>query len=178
MYRSAALGFVLFILSSLTSLAGNDCPPFAVKPPVSSVPIFGSELTTFDSNSFRGLSLGLSRAEALNAVLRLGFAIAPTWSASEVHIDFCRGDHVVGSLRFDENNHLVSLDLRSAFFEINQVVLREFADQVFTHYRVHPLVVDDDVCYGDLTCFRGTASNGENFVIVRIGGETRLLVSR
>ena len=178
MYRRAAVGLVLFVLSSVTSLAGNNCPPFAAKPPVSSMPVFGPELTTFDSNSFRGLSLGLSRAEALNAVLRLGFAIVPTWSASQPHIDFCRGDRVVGNLRFDENNQLVALDLRSAFFEVNQVVLREFSDQVFAHYRVRQLVVDDDVCYSDLTCFRGKTTKGENIVIIRIGGEARLLVSR
>ena len=176
MYRGAAVTLVLFSLSSANSMAGCDCPsPHFVVPPVSSVPIFNPELTTVDSSSFRGLSLGFGRAEALNAVLRLGFVIVP---ASESHINFCRGDYVVGSMRFDENNQLATLELRPAFFEVNEVVLREFADRIFEHYRVRPMVVDDDVCNSDVACFRGTAMKGENVLIVRIGGAVRLQVSR
>jgi hypothetical protein len=78
----------------------------------------------------------------------------------------------------NEDNQLIGLELRPAFFEINEVVLREFADRVFEHYRVRSVVVDDDVCYGDVTCFRGTSTKGENFMIARIGGEVRLLVNR
>ena len=179
MYQVAAVALVLFLMSGASSMAGYDCPPpLVVEPPVSLEPIFDPELATIDSSSFRGLSLGLSRAKALNAILRLGFAIAPTWSASEAHITFCRGDRAVGSLRFNDSNQLVTLELRPAFFEVNKMVLREFADQVFEHYRVRPLVVDDDVCYSDVACFRGTTTKGETFVIVRIGGEVRLLVNR
>ena len=84
----------------------------------------------------------------------------------------------MGSMRFDENNQLATLELRPAFFEVNEVVLREFAVRIFEHYRVRPMIVDDDVCNSDLTCFRGTAMKGENFLIVRIGGAVRLQVSR
>jgi hypothetical protein len=175
----AALGLVLFLLSNASSMAGGcDRSPRVVEPPVSSVPIFDSELTTLDGSSFRGLGLGLSREEALTAVLRLGFPIAPTWSVSESHVTFCRGDRAVGDLRFNESGQLIMLELRPAFFEVNKVELWEFADQVFEHYRVRPLVVDDDMCHGDVTCLRGTTTKGENFLIARIGGEVKLLVNR
>jgi hypothetical protein len=184
MYRGAAVALVLFFLLSVSSKA-IECPPqHVVEPPVSSVPVFTPETPTLDSSTFRGLRLGFSREEALSAVLRLGFLIAPTgfpipptWAVSGRHIALCRGDYVVGSLRFDENDQLVTLELRPAFFDVNQVALREFADQIFEHYRVRP-VVNDDVCSSDMTCFRGTTIKGENFLIVRIGGEVRLHVSR
>ena len=178
-YRGAALALVLICLPSVSSMAGCECSPtHVVEPPLSSVPIFDPEVVTFDGSSFRGLSLGLSRTKALNTILRLGFHITPTRSVSESHVTFCRGDRAVGDLRFNENGQLVMLELRPAFFEVNKVELWEFADQVFEHYRVRPLVVDDDVCHSDVTCLRGTTTKGENFLIARIGGEVKLLVNR
>jgi hypothetical protein len=178
MVRRATIALLVLILSSGRSIAGYDCPPYVAGPPVSSVPVYEPELATSEGTSLRGLSLGLNRAEALNAVLRLGYAIAPTWSASESHITFCRGDRPIGSLRFNDDNQLITFEVRPAFFELNKVVLREFADSVFEHYRVRPVIEDDAVCYSDITCFKGTTRKGENFVIARIGGEVRLLVSR
>jgi hypothetical protein len=67
---------------------------------------------------------------------------------------------------------------RPTYFGISKVVLREFADAVFEHYKAWPTRVDDDVCFADVTCFRGMAPNGEKFLLLRIGTGVMLHVYR
>jgi hypothetical protein len=49
---------------------------------------------------------------------------------------------------------------------------------VFQHYSVHPDETADDACFQDVTCFRGRTDLGEQFLILKIGGEVQLYVRR
>jgi hypothetical protein len=102
--------------------------------------------------------------------MQLGFPIA---FRSDRQTDFC-----AGAMRFDEKDRVTKLELRPTYFGISKVVLREFADAVFEHYKVRPTKVDDDVCFADVTCFRGTTLNGEKFLLLRIGTDVVLHVYR
>jgi hypothetical protein len=53
------------------------------------------------------------------------------------------------------------------------VHVREFADGVFQHYKVRPADDVDDVCFHDVTCFRGTTLT-EKILILRIANDVQL----
>jgi hypothetical protein len=74
--------------------------------------------------------------------------------------------------RFD-SGHIAKLELTPGYFSVGKLVLREFADSVFDHYKIRPVAVINDVCYHDITCFRGTTLS-EQFLILRIGGDVQL----
>jgi hypothetical protein len=172
-----AIAVAVLALSPVGAIAGIHCPPLhVVNPAAGSVLIFTPEATSAEGTSIRGLSLGLSREAALNAVSQLEYSIA--FPSSDRNIDFCVGKDVVGSMRFTEENQLIKLELRPAYFGGGKVVLREFADRVFDYYGVRPTAANDDVCFSDVTCFRGTTSKGEKFLILRIGMDIMLHVSR
>lgn len=61
---------------------------------------------------------------------------------------------------------------------LHPIGVRAFADAVFKHYCVHRDETADDACFQDVTCFRGQTDAGENFLILRIGGEAELHVRR
>jgi hypothetical protein len=144
MFSRMAGALTLLPLLAVSAMAGGaDClsPHVALSPGdiENSLPRFEPEATDFEHTSFRGLSLGQNRQEALDAVLKLKFPITSKGSGSGRDVEFCAGDSVVGTLRFDEHDELIKLELRPAFFGVNKVVLREFADGVFEHYQVRPL---------------------------------------
>lgn len=171
MYSRVVVGFLALGLTAANAAAGRVCPhlPNIELSHISAevtTPQFEPEIANADGySSFRGLRLGLSRGEAQLALLRLKFTNA--YPPSDRAIDFCAGQTVVGTIRFDENSRVMKLELRPAYFAVNKLVLREFADELFQHYEVRPLRVDDDNCFADITCFRGTTTT-EEFLILRI----------
>lgn len=129
-----------------------------------------------DYTFFRGLRLGMSEPEARAAVQGLGFALVPLPSShNAMHI--CMGLTDVGTIRFDQQGGIVKIELGPKFFAISKVVLREFADSIFEHYKVRRTSVADDVCLHDVTCFRGTTSS-EQVLILRIAGDVQLHIAR
>jgi hypothetical protein len=130
---------------------------------------------TFES-SLRGLSLTMHESEAQAALHRLGFDLVSL--PTDVNaMDICRKQTKIGTVRFDQNREIQKLELSPLFFAVGKVVLREFADSVFKHYKVRSLSADDDVCYHDVTCFRGTTTS-EQFLIVRIANDVQLHISK
>jgi hypothetical protein len=128
-----------------------------------------------ENSSFRGLSLNMKADEAREMVQRLGFHLVGMPRSTAM--DICNGKEGVGTIRFDPRGNIRKLELSPEYFLVDKIVLREFADGVFEHYRVRPAKVPDDVCYHDVTCFRGT-TRAERFLIVRIAGDTQLHVSQ
>ena len=165
----------LLLLSAVGSKASRCPPTDIVAQPQSSVLNFEPETTVPGSTSLRGLSLGSTRTKALNALLQLGFPLASA-RAADRQVNFCRGGVIVGTLRFDVADKLIKMELRPPFFGVANVVLREFADQIFEHYRVQTTKVTDDVCFQDATCFRGTTLS-EQFLILRLADDIQLHVS-
>jgi hypothetical protein len=92
-------------------------------------------------------------------------------------MDICNGQTRVGLIRFDENHRVVKLELSPLYFSMGRVQLREFVDAVFDQYRVRRDQNLDDVCYADVTCFRGTTL-AEQFLIVRITADVQLHVGK
>jgi hypothetical protein len=72
---------------------------------------------------------------------------------------------------------MVRLTLKDRFFSDTPIFVRRFADDLFERYKVKPVKVVDDVCFQDVTCFKGISRYGEHFLILRIGTEADLYVS-
>jgi hypothetical protein len=137
-----------------------------------SLPLFEPESEQGSNyTSFRGLKLGMREQEAQEVVQRLGFAlVALPGSRRAMHI--CMGQTQVGTVRFDQHGRIFKVELSPQFFAISKVVLREFADSIFEHYKVRLTSLADDVCYHDVTCFRGTTLS-EQVLILRIAGDVQ-----
>jgi hypothetical protein len=128
-----------------------------------------------DYSSFRGLSLAMTEAEAAQALKRLRLTMVAQ-SSTRNAMDICRGKKNIGTIRFDENRRIEKLQLGPLYFLVGRIVLREFADDVFKRFDVHPSV-SDNICYWDVTCFKGTTSL-EEFLILRITDDVQLHVSK
>jgi hypothetical protein len=115
-------------------------------------------------------------SEIQQAVSRLGFLLLSLFS-TDTTMDICNGQTRVGLIRVDETHRVVKLELSPLYFSIGRVQLREFADAVFDQYRVKRTQNVDDVCYADITCFRGTTLS-EQFLIVRIANDVQLHISK
>jgi hypothetical protein len=139
-------------------------------------PQFEPETVDMDYASLRGVSLDMTVSAVQQAIGRLGFFMLSP-SSTDTTMDICNGQTRVGLIRFDENHRVVKLELSPLYFSIGQVHLREFVDAVFDRYSVKRAQVADDVCYADVTCFRGTTL-AEQFLIVRIAADVQLHVSR
>lgn len=66
--------------------------------------------------------------------------------------------------------------LSSRSFQKEPIFVRKFADGLFEHCEVLSSRVGDDVCFQDVTCFRGVSKFGEQFLIMRIGTDVELYV--
>ena len=71
---------------------------------------------------------------------------------------------------------MLRLSLKDRFFCNRPIFVRRFAEALFERYGVKPDKVDDDVCFQDVTCFKGISKHGEHFLILRIGIEADLYV--
>ena len=172
---------VLAVLSHTTVAEACTCDvsastPLAAQSAEMTRPQFEPETADFDYTSLRGVSLDMTASEVQEAVDRLGFLMLSP-SSTDTTMDICNGQTRVGLIRFDENHRVVKLELSPLYFSIGRVQLREFADAVFDRYGVKRAQVADDVCYADVTCFRGTTL-AEQFLIVRITDDVQLHVSR
>jgi hypothetical protein len=178
MFVRFTIGFVVLVLSAGELAASNACH-YLGDSKISSIgaeitrPQFEPEPPTDGESSFRGLSLGMGRDEVASVLQRLNLEEGVV---SGNATDICRGEISIGTLRFDQNNRVIKLELSPYYFVVGRVDLREFADEVFKHYQVRPLEVDDDACFYDVTCFRGTTNAREQFLILRMGGAVLLHV--
>lgn len=151
----------------------------------------GEPLCTYSSSlvqdssgfsTFRGISLAsrpqdvrrLARAIGIDAYTSLYVG-----SHSEIaSINMYKRRHQIGGAHFDRHGTMLRLSLKDRFFCDAPIFVRRFADDVFEHYGVKPLRVDDDVCFQDVTCFKGVSKFGEQFLILRIGTDAELYVRR
>jgi hypothetical protein len=120
-----------------------------------------------DYSSFRGLSLLMNRTEAKAALQKVGFELA-SYHTDAMAMDICSGKTGVGIVRFDVDGTINKLELSPLYFAVSKIHVREFADKLFAHYKVRPAVNADDICFHDVTCFRGTTLS-EKLLILRIG---------
>ena len=140
-------------------------------------PVFGEPATwTADpASSFRGLRLGISRRQAESALNTAGFSLRGM-APDDPNMDICDGADSVGSIRFDAAWRVKKLELRPGYFAAGDADLREFADEVFAHYKVAAPKLEDDICFPGLTCFKGLTAAGERFFLFSITHDVQLHV--
>jgi hypothetical protein len=137
-------------------------------------------VTQQNQSSFRGISLASRpldvqwRAQWLGFVTQTSHYVGDTAIAA---VDICAQGEAVGRADFDRQAKMVRLSLKERFFSDISIFVRRFADDLFERYKIAPSKVDDDVCFQDVTCFRGVSKYGEHFLILRIGTEAELYVS-
>jgi hypothetical protein len=142
---------------------------------------FGEPRCVYDENepggspahsTFRGIGLA-SRADEVQRIAgSLGY---------HVHtMAFVDGNGIAGINLYGEPKLIgradFDLSLKDRFFCDGPIFVRRFADTLFERYGVKPIEVDDDVCFQDVTCFKGVSKHGEQFLILRIGSEAELYV--
>jgi hypothetical protein len=173
----------LAMLSSAVSGAESCTCRHLTAPPLSrlsaenSRPQFEPEANDLKGfSSFRGVSLDMQESDARQALERLGYALV-SLQTTQTAREICKGGFSVGTLRFDANRRVSKIELNPAYFNVGRTYLREFADDVFRRFAVRKAPTSDDVCFGDITCFRGTSS-AEQFLILRIADDVQLHISR
>lgn len=130
-------------------------------------------------SSFRGLSLSDRPANVRWQAQALGFDTVTAYflgSGIVSAVTMRANGHEVGRADFDRSGRITRLALKLRFFSEEPVFVRKFADNLFEAYQVRASTVDDDVCFQDVTCFRGITKFGEVFLILRIGTDTELYV--
>jgi hypothetical protein len=130
-------------------------------------------------SSFRGISLASRPNEVRWHAQSLGFDTGTSYYVGDktiAAIDICGNGAAAGHADFDRDGKMLRLSLKSRFFSDTPDFVRKFADDLFEHYAVEAIKVDDDVCFQDVTCFRGVSKYGEQFLILRIGTEAELYV--
>lgn len=83
---------------------------------------------------------------------------------------------LVGRADFDRQGRMLRLSLKDQYFCDGPIFVRRFAEALFESYSVTPAKVEDDVCFQDVTCFKGLSKYGEKFLILRIGVDAELHV--
>lgn len=130
-------------------------------------------------SSFRGMSLA-SRPDELQRLVRsLGFSAGIyhfIGGRSVSAVEFCKGHQMVGRADFDRDGRMLRLALKDRFFSNSPIFVRDLADGLFERYQIETSKVDDDVCFQDVTCFKGLSKHGEQFLIMRFGTEAELYV--
>lgn len=130
------------------------------------------------NSSFRGIGLFSPpdnvrwRAQSLGFETVTSFFVGGGISEIIIGID----GNEFGRADFDRTGRMLRLSLKQKFFG-KPLFVRKFADDLFEDYAVRPTKVVDDVCFQDVTCFRGVSKYGEQFLILRIGTEAELFVS-
>jgi hypothetical protein len=131
---------------------------------------FGSDYT-----SFRGLSLSMSKSEARKVLRQLGFDLVD-YESTVTAMHICSGQTGVGTARFDKRGKINKLELSPLYFAVSKMNVREFADRVFEHYKVRRSANTDDICFQDVTCFRGTTLV-ERVLILRISNDVQFHIT-
>jgi hypothetical protein len=130
-------------------------------------------------SSFRGISLAGRPDNVRWNAQALGFDTVTSYfvgSDNVSAITISMNSNEVGRADFDRTGKMVRLALKLQFFSEEPIFVRKFADGLFEHYEILPSRVDDDVCFQDVTCFRGVSKFGEQFLIMRIGTDVELYV--
>ena len=133
-------------------------------------------------SSFRGISLGSSPAEVTAIAATLGFeASVSTYVGQDTAvsaIDLCTNEYSVAHADFDRSGQIIRLTIQESFFPEAPVPVQNYAAAIFKRYRVKTTVVADDVCFQDVTCFKGISRADEQFLIMRFGTRAELYVRR
>ena len=114
------------------------------------------------------------------AARRLGFEVCVQTYVGTIDvvsdISLWKNGLPAGRAEFDRQGRMLRLSLKDRFFYDTPVFVRDFAENVFKAHGVKPLETADDVCFQDVTCFRGISKYGEQFLIMRFGTEAELYV--
>jgi hypothetical protein len=139
----------------------------------------GGSPQTKTHSIFRGIGLA-SRADEVQRIARsLGYHVhtmAFVDGNGIAGINLYGEPKLIGRADFDRQGRMLRLSLKDRFFCDGPIFVRRFADTLFERYGVKPIEVDDDVCFQDVTCFKGVSKHGEQFLILRIGSEADLYV--
>ncbi len=130
-------------------------------------------------SSFRGIGLDDGPDQMRAHAQSLGFDTFTTYYVGETvtaTVNICKHGEEFGSAYFDRQGMMQRLSFKDRYFSDPPPFVRKFADELFERYGVEPARVRDDVCFQDVTCFRGTSKRGEQFLILRIGTEAELFV--
>jgi hypothetical protein len=172
------LAVMVFIVLSGEALAGaTGCHKRGVA-------LEGVELLfdpdTLGASSFRGIGLASKPDHIMAVGLGLGFEVCALTFVGEADtvsaIEFWDGSKMVAQAHFDRQGNMQRLSLKDRYFHEKPIFVRDFADEIFERYAVRPAKVDDDVCFQDVTCFKGVSKYGEQFLIMRFGTEAELFV--
>jgi hypothetical protein len=135
---------------------------------------------TADWSDFRGISLGSTPEDVKRVAKALGLEadiLLYVGSTSLISgINIFRDCEQVATVSFDRHGRILRLSLKDGFFCPNPIFVRHFVEQVFERYEVKPVTEKDDVCFQDVTCFKGVSKFGEDFLIMRIGTTAELYV--
>ncbi len=134
---------------------------------------------THAASSFMGISLESTPADLREIARQHGFLTGTFPFVGETvvaAVNLCRDGGVVARADFDRQGRMLRLSLKDQFFYDTPVFVRDFAEDVFKTYAVKTLETADDVCFQDVTCFRGVAKHGEQFLIMRFGTGAELYV--
>jgi hypothetical protein len=149
---------ILALLFLPVSLTGEAFGAFRCIETDEVVKIAPQPATQQNQSSFRGIGLASRpvdvqwRAQSLGFVTQTSHYIGDTAIAA---VDICAQGEAVGRADFDRQAKMVRLSLKERFFSDTPTFVRRFADDLFERYKIAPSKVDDDVCFQDVTCFRG-----------------------
>ena len=129
-------------------------------------------------SSFRGISLASTPQDVKQIARALGFDVDTLFyvgSQSLVSgINIYRDWEQIGAVSFDRSGRVLRLSLKDRFFCRKPLFVRRFVEELFEHYGVKPIEEKDDVCFQDITCFKGISRFDEQFLILRIGTAAEL----
>ena len=187
--RVVVSAVLIFLLSLCGDAFGGGYLCFVDKPPPDE-PAGGSRCS-FDQNelnqstrpsgysTFRGIGLA-SRPEDVQRIARsLGYDVVTSLFVggdTVAAVSFYKACLPAGRADFDRQGRMLRLSLKERYFCDEAIFVRRFAEALFALYGVTPAEVDDDVCFQDVTCFKGISKHGEQFLILRIGVEAELYV--
>jgi hypothetical protein len=130
-------------------------------------------------SSFRGLSLASSPEDMQRIGNALGYGVDTSLFVGDnavSSISLYRDCQLAGQAQFDRHGRMLRLALKDRFFCDRAIFVRRLAEALFDRYGVTPVTVADDICFQDVTCFKGVFKHGEQFLILRIGTEADIYV--
>jgi len=130
-------------------------------------------------SSFRGISLSSRPDNVRWRAQSLGFDTVTSYFVGSDNVSavaIAINGMEVGRADFDQTGKMLRLALKLRFFSKKPIFVRKFADDLFGSYEVRTSKVEDDVCFQDVTCFKGISKFGEQFLIMRIGTDVELYV--
>jgi hypothetical protein len=168
--RAAVLSFILLIAFGETVLGDSPCSFDATH----------ARDKSRDYSDFRGISLASTPDDVHRVAAELGFfpeSVFYVGSKALVSTVNIWTDHEqLGVVSFDRSGRVVRLSLKEQYFCAKPLFVRHFVEDLFGHYRIKPIKEQDDVCFQDVTCFKGVSEFSEQFLILRIGTTAELYI--